>query len=609
MKKGKLFRLLLSLYLIIAAFNFASCSANDDHLPTEEDVQVENPAGDNFFHFINKEWLASVQGETKITGYIYQNAVLLEEKVQATLANMEDFKAVKKSFLQVNNGGLDAYQQEIDSLINQLTGKVKTKKEAYRALGKCLGMGLIDRELTLSLNDKDNEIICIINMGADAAVEQAEDKGIYRSYKPKTFIGKRIIKLSERSRSAEDILSCIYEGIGIDKEYLGIMEGTIDEYLKELEKMSVNEIKDMIAELIHREFLPYGSDELAQKFSTHQTSKAYFSSKVNETFTYSLSYHYYHQTINKELKQTFETYGEEMRQAFAKRIENNEWLSEQTKQAALKKLKDMKFFFGGDDNWYEETFCTPKGESLLADLMEMKKSRIDQIKALLGKNKRDEALNYCIVRERIPLSLYNAFNVPYTNSIQIHPCYMIAPNYSPDMSIGSLYGLLYVIGHEMTHGFDLDGSLMDAEGNENNWWQAEDRVKFEALNKELIEQINTFEIAPGIPTDGNKTVTEDVADLGGLNIALDALTSYLKKNGASEEELQKEQKNFYEYLAMSYRMLMNQAAIDLTLSDIHSANHIRVNGMFQHMDNWYDLYNVVEGDSLYLPKEKRITIW
>ncbi|MDO4746681.1 MAG: M13-type metalloendopeptidase, partial [Bacillota bacterium] len=156
---------------------------------------------------------------------------------------------------------------------------------------------------------------------------------------------------------------------------------------------------------------------------------------------------------------------------------------------------------------------------------------------------------------------------------------------------------------------DLEGSRRDADGNENNWWTADDRSKFEALNEKLIQQINTFEMAPGMPTDGKRTITEDVADLGGMNIALDALVALLKEQGATADEIKAEQKTFFEYHAKRHRIIYSAEDLQGMLTDEHSVNKIRVNGIFQHMDTWYDLYNVVEGDSLYLPKEKRVIIW
>ena len=129
------------------------------------------------------------------------------------------------------------------------------------------------------------------------------------------------------------------------------------------------------------------------------------------------------------------------------------------------------------------------------------------------------------------------------------------------------------------------------------------------MNNKFIKQIGTHEAAPGVMANGELTIGEYVADLGGLNIAFDALTEYLKKQGVSGEQLKKAQKDFYEYYAYRYRTQYNEADLQAQLEDEHGVDKVRVNAMVQHMDSWYELFNVVEGDLLYLPKEERVNIW
>jgi predicted metalloendopeptidase len=299
-----------------------------------------------------------------------------------------------------------------------------------------------------------------------------------------------------------------------------------------------------------------------------------------------------------------------MREVFAKRIEANEWLSDPTKQKALEKLNSMKFFIGEPDSWDMEALPKLRGELLLDDILETKQTRIRAIESLLGKDKRNESMTAAILLfESMPTYVYNAGYLFPANSMLMLPAFMMEPEYTSDMDAAKKYAMFYVIGHEMTHGFDLKGSTRDANGNLNNWWEPTDREKFEALNDELIQQISTFEIAPGIKANGNNTITEDVADLGGLNIAFDALNEYLADKGATEEEIKEAQKTFFEYHAMRYRAEYTPLQFQRMLGDVHSVNMVRVNGMVQHMDSWYELYNVQEGDSLYLPADKRIKIW
>ena len=138
---------------------------------------------------------------------------------------------------------------------------------------------------------------------------------------------------------------------------------------------------------------------------------------------------------------------------------------------------------------------------------------------------------------------------------------------------------------------------------------AEDKEQFLALADMLSQQISTLEAAPGIMADGELTVDEDMADLGGMNIAFDALTEYLKRNGVTGDELKEAQKRFFEKHAIRQCKHYSEEDLQEQLADEHSVNKIRVNGILQHMDAWYELYDVTESDSLYLPAEERLVIW
>ena len=105
------------------------------------------------------------------------------------------------------------------------------------------------------------------------------------------------------------------------------------------------------------------------------------------------------------------------------------------------------------------------------------------------------------------------------------------------------------------------------------------------------------------------TIVEDVADLGGLNIAFDALNEYLAEQGVTGEELKEAQKAYFERHAYRHRRVYSSQGFQNMLNDTHSASLVRVNGMLQHMDAWYELYNVTESDDMYLPEDKRINIW
>ena len=610
-----------ALLVLASVWLMPSCSEDDVVPPVQEEekedkpsdengenVHVPNPAGDDFYKFVNGEWHESLTDLSAPQGYSYDIAKLLAAKTLECYKTYEPAILIQESLANLLAGGQDANLQRMYEIIEELLADVETKTDAYRAIGKMVGMGLIDSEIRLYMYP-DEGIMHYAVVPPQADEEGEEEEAEIRSMKHRKV--KKLKKYSGRSRSTDDAMNAILEGLGMDPDYF-LYDESIVPFLTKLEESSLDELKELINGAVVSELLPFCGDEYVAEItqgaitSTMDMVNALF----EELFKYSLSHHFSQTYLTEELKGQYAEYGEELRSVFAKRIENNAWLSTATKQAALAKLNAMKFFFGEPDVWYEEGFPVLKGELLVDDILEAKASNKRLVEAVLGKNHRDESFTWGICQPGGScLNKHDAYYSVDTNAMHIHPSFLMAPEYAEDMEPGKVYASFYVMGHEMTHGFDLDGSTYDGEGQENNWWAAEDRAKFEALNNLVIEQIGTFEVAEGIFANSSKTVTEDVADMGGMNIAFDALTAYLTKKGVSGDELKEAQKDFFEHHAYRYRTYYTPKALQEQLADEHSVDMVRVNGIVQHMDSWYELYNVVEGDALYLPKEERIVIW
>ena len=607
-----------ALLVLASLWVMPACSEDNDipnqEIPEEpenpgnnEEEHVPNPAGDDFYMFVNGKWHESLTDLSTPQGYDYDIAHLLAVKTGECYKTFEAAQMIQKSSANLQAGGQDANLQRVDEIINELLAGVETKTDAYQAIGKTIGMGLLEEQVKLYMYPAEG-IMCYAVVPPQQAEEDEEQSAI-RSMKHKKV--KKLKKYSSRSRSTDDTMNAILEGLGLDPEYF-VYDESIVPFLTKLEESSLDELKELINDAVASELLPFCGDEFAAQFTEGAITST--TDLVNlvfqDLFKYSLSHHFSRTYLTEELKEQYAEYGEEMRSVFAKRIENNAWLSTPTKQAALAKLDAMKFFFGEPDVWYEEGFPVLKGELLVDDILEAKASNKRLVEAVLGKDAREESFTWGICQPGgSGFYAHDAYYSVDTNAMHLHPSYMMAPEYTEDMEPGEVYAAFYVMGHEMTHGFDLDGSTYDGEGQENNWWAAEDRAKFEALNNQVIEQIGTFEVAEGIFANSSKTVTEDVADMGGLNIAFDALTAYLTKMGVSGNELKEAQKDFFEHYAYRFHTHYTSETLQEQLQDIHSVDMVRVNGIVQHMDSWYELYNVVEGDALYLPKEERIVIW
>ena len=610
--------------LVLASLWVMPACSEDNDIPSQEVPEepenpenpgdnggehVPNPAGDDFYMFVNGEWHESLTDLSTPQGYDYDIAHLLAVKTGECYKTFEPAILIQESLANLLAGGQDANLQKVDEVIEELLGDVETKTDIYQSIGKMIGMGLAEEYAMLSMYPDEGMIYFAIVPPSQFQEEEDEEQAGVRSLKHKKV--KKLKKYSSRSRSTDDTMNTILEGLGMDPEYF-LYDESIVPFLTKLEESSLDELKELINDAVASQLLPFCGDEFVTQFtegamtSTMDLVNASFAS----LFKYSLSHHFCQTYLTEELKAKYAEYGEEMRSVFAKRIENNAWLSAPTKQAALAKLDAMKFFFGEPDVWYEAGFPVLKGEVLVDDILEAKASNKRLIEAVLGKNARDESFTWGICQPGgHALNVSDAYYSVDSNAMHLHPSYLMAPEYAEDMEPAQVYAAFYVMGHEMTHGFDLDGSTYDGEGQENNWWAAEDRAKFEALNNLVIEQIGTFEVAEGIFANSSKTVTEDVADMGGLNIAFDALTAYLTKKGVSGDDLKEAQKDFFEHYAYRYHTHYTSETLQKQLQDVHSVDMVRVNGIVQHMDSWYELYNVVEGDALYFPKEKRIIIW
>lgn len=623
MRKEKFLKSFYALLLLVAGMSFAACSEEPIDGPGSngnEDVTASKP-GDDFYMYVNGAWHNSLPGQIKSSeGWLFDASASVEEKASELLEEMVEYTTIIESYKRTKSGEMEANVAYADSIYENLSERIEAAEDKAalgHIVGECIKKGYVDMMLKLYTSyPKNGDKVCftlcpdmvmtqIVNGGGEEEEEEARKHGKHLSMGGEKYFSKT------RAAGDDDFMSYVVEGLGYDPDQF-LMEDSLVTVYNEMNMAPLEMLKEIVKKALETELYVYCGDDLAQKITENAVASTgqILEKQLPSLLSYPLSYYFCEKYVDDQVKAEYTEYAETMREVFAKRIEANEWLSDPTKQKALEKLNSMKFFIGEPDSWDMEALPKLRGELLLDDILETKQTRIRAIESLLGKDKRNESMTASILLfEGMPTYVYNAGHLFPANSMLMLPAFMMEPEYTSDMDAAKKYAMFYVIGHEMTHGFDLKGSTRDANGNLNNWWEPADREKFEALNDELIQQISTFEIAPGIKANGNNTITEDVADLGGLNIALDALNEYLKDNGATEEEIKEAQKTFFEYHAMRYRAEYTPLQFQFMLGDVHSVNMVRVNGMVQHMDSWYELYNVQEGDALYLPADKRIKIW
>ena len=205
----------------------------------------------------------------------------------------------------------------------------------------------------------------------------------------------------------------------------------------------------------------------------------------------------------------------------------------------------------------------------------------------------------------------NAYYSPSSNEICFPAGILQPPFFYMNADDAVNYGGIgVVIGHEMTHGFDDQGRKFDKEGNLNEWWTAEDATSFDERAKVLVNHFDNIEVIDTVRANGTFTLGENIADHGGLQVSHNA---YLKTKEAKAantiDGFTPEQRFFLSYATLWAGNVRDAEVLRLTKIDPHSLGKWRVNGALPHIDAWYDAFNVKETDALYLPKEKRASIW
>ena len=212
--------------------------------------------------------------------------------------------------------------------------------------------------------------------------------------------------------------------------------------------------------------------------------------------------------------------------------------------------------------------------------------------------------------------------MPSGNFMNILPAYMLPPSYDPLQNDAHNYATMMAWGHEITHGFDTNGSKFNKMGDIGSLWANEaDSQEFERRTKLLIDFYNSISILPaetGLKANGAYTISENVADLGGFHLAYDSYVKHLKEKGFKGEQLRLQQQRFYEAFAYMWggKWTADEAkkrVVGLGDNheglDIHSLFRERVNGVIANTDDWYDLFDVKSGDKLYLAPTDRVVIW
>lgn len=294
----------------------------------------------------------------------------------------------------------------------------------------------------------------------------------------------------------------------------------------------------------------------------------------------------------------------EIKTALKARIENLTWMGPETKAKALEKLSKFSVMIAYPDTWRDYAKLTIKEGDLYGNVQ-----RANQFEW----NRQAIRLKDPVDRKEWGMTpaTVNAYYSPTKNGIVFPAAILQPPFFDPegDMAV-NFGGIGAVIGHEITHGFDDQGRKSDGDGRLKEWWTAEDAAKFNVQATRYGAQYNATEVLPGVFIKGDQTMGENIADLGGILLALDAYHASLKGQPAPVlDSMTGDQRVFLGWSQVWRTKMREDRVRQQVVTDVHSPTFARTNVPLKNVDAWYDAFGVKPGDANYVAPENRVRIW
>ncbi|MEO5625376.1 MAG: M13 family metallopeptidase [Dokdonella sp.] len=330
-------------------------------------------------------------------------------------------------------------------------------------------------------------------------------------------------------------------------------------------------------------------------------------SSVNDTMGMALGELYVAQTFPPESKARAVELVNNVSAALKARIEKLDWMSDATKQKAIEKWSTFLPKIGYPDKWRDWSGVTIKPDDYFGNIVAATKFDYEYDIAKIGKP--TDRLEWGMTPQTV-----NAYYNPTDNTINFPAAILQPPFFDAKADDAINYGGIgAVIGHEATHGFDDEGSQFDAQGNNTDWWTKDDRAKFEARTAKLVAQFNAYEPLPGKHINGQLTLGENIADLGGINVAYDALQMALTKNpGEMEKKIDgytPDQRFFLNFARVWRGSVLPKRQEVLLNSDPHSPAQFRAIGAPSNMPSFAETFKCKAGDAMLRDDSKQVKIW
>jgi putative endopeptidase len=324
---------------------------------------------------------------------------------------------------------------------------------------------------------------------------------------------------------------------------------------------------------------------------------------TNRSLSEALGEMYVKKYFPPEAKQRMIVLVNNLKTSLKQRIQELSWMSDTTKTKAIDKLEGIRVKVGYPDKWRDYSALEVDTDAYVLNAIRAHKFAFNYELSKINKPvDKDEWF--------MPPQMVNAYYNPTQNEIVFPAAILQPPFFYMNGDDAVNYGAIgVVIGHEMTHGFDDQGRQYDKEGNLNDWWTKGDADRFKKRAEVLAKQFDQFVVLDSIHANGELTMGENIADLGGLNISYQAFKNADPGEGKPIDGFTPEQRFFLAYAHVWAQNIRDKEIIRRTKDDVHSLGHFRVIGPLRNIPAFYKAFDIKEGDFMYLPADKRAVIW
>lgn len=337
---------------------------------------------------------------------------------------------------------------------------------------------------------------------------------------------------------------------------------------------------------------------------------AYF--RLNETFGFELGRLYTERYFSENDKENIITMIDSIIDVYKGKIQNLDWMSEETKKSAMQKLNTMTLKIGYPDKWpdnYRNGKVIPVSENgcLINNMIRLNRAKAETLREKFSSDTVDrDAWD-----NSMPPQIVNAYYNPFANEIVFPAGILQSPFYSKDASLEkNLGGIGTVIAHEVSHAFDNNGSLYDENGNYSDWWTTQDKASFQKRTDAVVEYYNKYEGMPGRKVNGAQTLGENIADLAGVSCVTDVLLKDCGSEGITDTVRERLQNLYQSYAKIWVQKRRDEYAVYMLNTDPHAPAKVRVNAVLSSTDGFYLAYpELKKGMGMYQTPENRVKIW